>query len=219
MNITEVEKIALDVLKTTGKHTAQLILCKNNSVEMHVLCFRNDEEKDKMIEIYRKLVNSNCIDKYFMVTEAWMSDNIYIRPSENKNRKECLIIQEFRSDLFCQSIINIFHRENKKIVFDDRQKVVYGKDTKEFKTIWNFYLEDVMDESMQNVYLDEFIKSVGGKKKFDESMDKLVNVGTKIMNLTSPEDKKKLRDTAIKMIREGKVVPKDKIEDKIENVQ
>lgn len=205
MKINEIEKIAKDVLKETGQHSPQLMIETDKRLEIHVLQFRDRKEKEKMCKLYREMINIRKIKSYFVVMEAWMGQNIYKMPSEDKKHsKECLIVQEFNSDLKHKMIVNIFHKKNKKIIFDKRKILDYKK-LKDFNSPWNFYLEDSIEEHMSKARIDDFYKRLGGEKKFDDMLDK----AEKEFGQKFKINRDMIKDKMLEMIKEGRVIPKE----------
>jgi len=124
LTLQKVEQMAMECLEKTGKHSPQIIVETPHGVVMVVLCFRNQDEKKKMHEQIRGLIQKSKVNNYFYVAEAWMSeqkkDNPAILPSRDIDRKEVLIVSEFRKDGFGESIMNEFERKGDSIIWKAR---------------------------------------------------------------------------------------------------
>jgi hypothetical protein len=168
MNIEEIENIAKKIMEESGSHTAQIMLDIGNAYEIMVLCFRDTEEKIKMCKSIRELVNARNISRYFFITEGWISGNPAIMPSDDPNRKEGLIIQEFNRNLKNKAVINVFDRVKGKIRWVKRD-FRDTTDSEEFSA-WNFFVEDAGSERIQKVRVDYFLKNID-KKKLDKELE------------------------------------------------
>jgi hypothetical protein len=166
LSVEEIEKVAKDVMDSSGSHSPQLMLETKEGVQCYVLIFEADDEKEKMCEMMRYRVNSLGIDRYWIVMETWLGGNPFVRPSMDKDRVEALLVQEVRRDLCNITIINRFSRDkNEKIVWGNRDVVTGSKD---FHSQWNFFIEDDKDgEVWASIRVDYAInmmkKSIGYK--------------------------------------------------------
>jgi hypothetical protein len=162
MDINQIEQIAKDVLVSSGKHSLQLIVERMTVAKVEVNLFilsYDDEQKEKMLKSLRLLINNGSVNRYFMVTEAWMSKDLYTVPSKASDREEVLVICEFNRDSEKnKTLFNKFTRVDNKIVFTER-KLLEGKEFNGYSR-FNFFVEDVMDEVMLKARIDESLKSV-----------------------------------------------------------
>ena len=162
MNITEIETIAKDVLVSSGRHSLQLILERMTASKVEIDLFvlnYGDEQKEKMLESLRLLINNGSVRRYFMVTEAWMSKDISTVPSKADDREEVLVICEFNRDSnYNKTLFNKFIRIDGKIVFTERN-LIEGKEFQGYSR-FNFFVEDVMDEVMTKTRIEESFKHI-----------------------------------------------------------
>ena len=113
-----------------------------------MVCFpmKDDEEKKLMREKMKKFISKNEIVKYILVMETWISvkkiDEVdiknLIRPSDDIDRKEALVITEFKEgEKLTKSKIIFFYRS-------ESNKIVWGEETKfqKGKSIWNVWGEE-----------------------------------------------------------------------------
>ena len=158
----DMRHINMDILVKTIKN----ILVSENSVNTHIflpgqpikyipLLFSNNEEKEVLKMLLRAFIIKQKIDHYFFISEAWVAkekfDDIikFVGPVKDRpNKTEALIISKFSKDMKNKYIMVPFRRDGDKIVFE---KEIDMTDSDTYRTSWNFYVEDVMDEVYQNL--------------------------------------------------------------------
>lgn len=142
IKIDDIEKIAKHILEANGNHQPQLMFVKSNGkVETYVIPFKDDDDKNFVLSLFKTKVEKENIDYYFHITEGWLSTNTKTRPSNDSDKKECLIISKYSKDMKNEMIIHIFGRgECGKIIWIDK---TYSNDNTQFKSRWNFYLENI----------------------------------------------------------------------------
>ncbi len=204
MNIKKIEEIAVDVMEKNKRHTPQIMLIdkKTKNITCMLIYFDNEDEKDNNLKVIREKIHKDKIEQYFVVVESWIGQNPYIQPSKDPNKKEALIIMEYNKNNPTQSnsIFRTFEKNDNEIVWIDRKEEINNEQN---KSRWNFYLEDVMSESIENIRLEQFFKE-NPKEKFEEDIKKFC---TK-MGLNDDEIII-LKKMMIKKIKQGLVVPKD----------
>jgi len=148
--IYKLEEIGKLVTETTGSHSPQVVVVeKTGKLAIIVMPFKNDSDKEKGLMVLRKTVQAKHIDRYFVIMEAWIGKNIQIRPRDDKERKEALCVTEYTRSLTFRSIINFFHKEEGKVIWDKREE--YDNKDRHTTSRWNVYLEDAMDENVENI--------------------------------------------------------------------
>ena len=152
MTIEKIEEIAKDVLVKQGTHRPQLMIDTDKGLEVALLLFSNDMEKDLMLFLLRKRVQLEKINRYFTIMEGWVGKNLHIRPRDDSEREEALIISEFRRDMNNKMIMHKFTHEGDKIVWGER--ITMGKDW-DSATIWNVFVEDAMEERIKQAIKNE----------------------------------------------------------------
>jgi len=167
-----IEKTAKSIIESGRQHTPMVFMEQNNEISTYVLIFKNDEEKQKTIKKLRCVVQENKIKHYFVVMEGWIGNNPHVRPKNDVNRKEALIISEFMltdKKSIRKVIVQTFTRENDKIVWGKRE--VNTDEDGEQHHAWDFFREDVMDEVSETIrrkaLVDE-IKHIDFDEKFEE---------------------------------------------------
>ena len=161
--IKKVVDIAKDTLVSIGSHSPQFIGVGKDGAVMSSLIFSGDRERDIAIEAVRALVKLHDIRRYWIIIEAWKSEvkygeKIYRRASQDIDRKECLMISEFSSDMKNFNVCIPFKKENDNVIFEKETA------SKEYHSIWNVYLErqgidERFDKDIKRIN-DEFIKKL-----------------------------------------------------------
>lgn len=172
LTIKDVVKIAKQVLEETGQHNAQVIYEDGKGYSIGLLMFENDMEKEVMLRGMRQNFQEQKVEHYFVINEAWTirfdpknKPKEFIRPSKHKDRTECLVVSEhFKLDSRNNKTIIIpFHREGKKIIFEEEVESIGADSTSR----WNFFLElDGVDER-----LDKEFGGKNGNKKTQNNQD------------------------------------------------
>jgi hypothetical protein len=141
-----IEQAAKQVLQTSGHHVPQIMIVnEEDQIEMMLIPFMNDEVKEKAMSLFREIIQKRKINEYFIVLEGWKTtikpnqELPKIRPRDDPNRTECLIIAQYKRDLTTKTIMIEFSHKDGKIVFGERTETT-NKDNHFDR--WNFYLED-----------------------------------------------------------------------------
>lgn len=161
----KLEKTAQEVLKKTGKHTPQIMYKYNGEMVVALLCFDGDEAKDKMLEVLRNLISEKRVEHYFVIMETWVGENMNVRPSKDSKRKEALMITEYKKDLTVNMVMHLFHKENEKVIFDEKQELSTTDEGAELSSRWNFFLEDAMDEIIERKRIEQFNQDVSEEER------------------------------------------------------
>ena len=155
LKIEEIEVVSKEVLEKQGHHSPQIMFELNGKINIGILKFENDIEKNLMMKSMRELIHKEKINSYVIIMEAWISTRHsddttpYIRPKLDPKRKECLIVSIYNRDMTTDIINNIFERDGKKIKWVDRQT---NKELTESKSMWNFYLEDLSNKEFEEYF-------------------------------------------------------------------
>jgi hypothetical protein len=161
-----IEKKAKEVLEVKGSHQPQLMGVKpNGEIVIALLMFRNNEEKEQIRQVTRHLIEKENITHYFTIMESWLSQQDgsmpYVQPSKRVDRKEALVIIEFRKGEKEKGFAQIFSRKGKKIVWGEKNELG------ESHSIWNFFLEEEgVNERMDKVVKDtneKYVKQMAKK--------------------------------------------------------
>lgn len=181
LTLQKVEQMAVECLEKTGKHSPQIIVETPQGVVMVVLCFRTIDEKKQIHESIRTLVQRSGVNNYFYVTEAWMTkqtkDNPVMSPSRSVDRKEVLMIAEFKRDGFGKSIMREFKRKDDKIIW---QECAVQKNNETSSFVDFFSDPDAVRSKMNEgafqhnkEYMENFSKQLF--KKYGAEFEKCVN--------------------------------------------
>jgi len=159
-------KDAKEDIESGGDFTPKVFaLGEDGQWTMMVMIFGDDEEKVKIRDSIRKLINTINCTKYIVVMDAWMKiidkqkPEPSIRPGRWVDRKECIIITEYNKDMTGRTMGITYERKGDIIVFKDEfSKNILGEG------YWNFFLEKKgLEERMSKVWKkmdDEYIRSI-----------------------------------------------------------
>jgi len=209
LTLKKVEDMAVVQMETNGQHSPQIMIEHEGTVAMVVLCFRNTKEKDQMFDKIRGMVTRSKVDSYFYISEAWMSEQNentpMIRPRQRVDRKEILIMAEFRKDRKNKSVIREFKKSaDGKIVWGDRKAMDDGERSVSFI---DFYankeeVSKIMDadaEKAHSKYLNNLSKKMAKKysaefkKVLDNSDDEGFNKLMDKLQAEAEAEKKRIR--------------------------
>jgi hypothetical protein len=158
VQIEDIEKQAKLCLEETGEHKPQLMIENGKVVEIMLLIFETNEEKDVMYKAMRKHIDTIQCSRYFVIMEGWAGNSSNIPPSKQPNKKEVLIISEFQRNMKNKIIINYFTRDGKKINWGERH---FSDKNDEMVSRFNFFVEDTEEtqkEIIKNARWQMFIK-------------------------------------------------------------
>lgn len=208
MNINEIKKIAIQNLKR-DKHLVQAFLFLDEHVNVIPVNYKNDEEKDKIIEAFKKIVKEKNITKYWHVAEAWVSSNPHVnRPRDDLYREEVLMISEYTKDNVKEIAIP-FKRKNNEIKMKKERHLEDGTSVSRFNVFQNkdinkidmrtYDLINRIKEANMSEFCKKFKNEYIKKEKDKEKIEK-------VKNLTEKE----IKDTLIKNIkkhaRKGEII-------------
>jgi len=175
----------------------------DKSIDMIILNFSTDEEKEMQLNIMRKKINEENIIKYWAIMEGWVGSNPFILPSRDFERKEAIIILEFDKKTMMTKLVMIpFEKKDNKIIWKERSYEDDMEDnTCHFSSMWNFYKEDVSEEMLKKLKTESIYKKIDNISK--DQMDKIVRQARKKLNddtITEEKIKKELKSQAKKMV-------------------
>jgi hypothetical protein len=109
-----------------------------------VILMKNEQAKRDAVEALRKVIYANNIDRYILSMIAWTT------PIKGKHeKKEALIVIEFKKGDEGQYSIFPFNRDHNQIIFNNGDKSITT--TKNLVSIWNVFLEtDGVEEHLKN---------------------------------------------------------------------
>jgi hypothetical protein len=148
MSLYRIEEIAKNVIVASGSHQPQIMFDIKDKIVATVLMFQDDKQKLVFQKAFRTFITDAKIPKYWVIMEGWLGNKAKVRPRDDSEKKEALIIQEFSSDLKSKTIINVFHKKDGQVIFDERKE--FDEKCEQAST-WNFYLEDCMAEKMDQL--------------------------------------------------------------------
>ena len=155
--IDDITKLAKDMLIAQGFVRNHLVAFKDNKLMYFPVVHKDtDEDKDMMLIALRKIIINLNVDCYFHITEAWMSQDITTRPKLAADKKEVLLIQKFSKDLSFENRMIWFHKEGNQIIFEKEDIMKKA----EWRSRFNFYMEDCMEESIATQRIEKIVKEV-----------------------------------------------------------
>jgi hypothetical protein len=129
--ISELKQMAKELL-IKDKYHNPLIIMENRTGKMELFgaTFKDDTDKDIFAMMINKMLESGKYKSYLFISESWVvkqnKDKALplCRPSQHKDRRECLILN-YRDDMGNGKMIIItFNRIDDKIVFDAEEENV-----------------------------------------------------------------------------------------------
>lgn len=114
--------------------------------------FKDDREKDAVVNFIRTVIDRAKVDYYFFIMEAWIAeakkDSEYIRPRDNPKRKECIVVSKFsmrKKDI----VVTIpFKRLRNTIIFEKERSLIDNVYSR-----FNIFKEELsFDEVMRKSY-------------------------------------------------------------------
>ena len=175
----------------------------DKSIDMIILHFSTDDEKEMQLNMMRKKINDENIIKYWTIMEGWIGSDPFIRPSRDFERKEALIILEFDKKTMMTKFVMIpFEKKDNKIIWKKRLYEENIEDhTYHFSSMWNFYKEDVSEEMLKKIKIESIYKKIDDISK--DQMDEMVKKSRKELNddtITEEKIKKEMKKQAKKMV-------------------
>lgn len=186
IQIDDVIDMAKQVLVASGKHSPQLII-EDKQGALHIVVMQFDTKtRDLTVRQIREMVYRLDSERYFVIMEAWMSiidakKKLIRAPRYDVDRKEILMISEYRKDMDNKAIGFPFHREKGEIIFDEPMGMGRDKIT-EIASLWNAFVElEGVEERMQKGMeeaKEQFFESVA-KQIFEKFKPRLEKAKTK----------------------------------------
>lgn len=192
------------MLSNQGEVMMQFHIEKKDGFEVHVVpSLPDDEAKNTVIDFLKVYVKRYNVERYFMMHEGWIAQDLFGgRPSKQKNRKEGLIISEFKKNCDAKTIICLFHKEKDKIVFDEEHE------QGESSTPFNVFLEDATGERVEQARLEEYRKLLKEKyKDTDAHYARIAKRATEEIGRTITGDE--VKEQVEQLVRKGRITPTD----------
>lgn len=180
--------------------------CKKGQVPCHILIptekgfacvifeWKDAVEKDNMFARARQLISEMKPEYYYYVSEAYMSHDVKYQPSQDPNRKDILIVCEYRKDLKNKTYLIPIIRDNGQVTFGEE---IVTTEKNEQQSRFNFYLEDVSEEFHEKILIENMIESIPQKIK-----DGLKETFTKAMGYPpTEEDMEKIYHAIVKLYK------------------
>jgi len=208
MEIEDIIKIQKAELESTKDLLAKIIFEKDSGLTVIGLMFRNNSEKTFMRRAVLNALRNQNIEKYWFASTAWyLTENVnekgkqlYRQPSRDVNRKECLIIIEFRKDKNNKMFFFDIQRKNDTITFSEEKS-----STKIMDSYWDLW----ESEHQLDIKNDEYVTGVN-KAFITNSLKEIMKDKINLINdETSEEDIAKMAMETMKEFME-KVKEQDK---------
>lgn len=148
VDIELIERKAKEIVEKGKEHVPMVFLESEGEIDIKVIPFKNDKEKEIILNILRDYVQKKNIKRYWVVMESWLGNNPEIRPRRDINRREALTILEFNSDFERKALILKFTRDKNGNVSWEERNVIEGD---KIVSRWDFYREDVVEERMEEL--------------------------------------------------------------------
>lgn len=114
---------AKEMLLKDGKLVPMAFMQHEDNIDIIALSFRDSYEKNRQLSLLRDIVRKKNAGAVFLLTESWYvttdSHHLTMEPSKDPKRKECIMIIGECEDANL-SIIQLFDRDNGKIVFGEK---------------------------------------------------------------------------------------------------
>jgi len=204
MNLKLIESTAKEALEKQGYHAPMVIAMKpDKSIDMIILHFSTDKEKEMQLNMMRTKINKENIIKYWTIMEGWVGSDPFIRPSFDFKRREAIIILEFDKKTMITKLVMLpFERKDDKIIWKERfYDDDMEKNSNHFTSMWNFYKEDVSEEVLKKIKVESIYKKIDSISK--DQMDEIVKKAREKLNdnsITEEKIKNEMKKQAKKMV-------------------
>lgn len=126
MDIKQIAEMAKENLRRDKGLIATAIVNSPKGKVVIGLDFRDDEEKEIAIDKLRELLQKIQTDHYFIISESYYvqrkkEDGIRIRPSQQPDKKEAIVITKFTKTLEDEMMLIPFRREGDNIIFEKEE--------------------------------------------------------------------------------------------------
>lgn len=158
-----IEQMAKQVIDRQGHHAPQFILIHNDKADIILIPNFTSQTKGAVNIFMRKVFQKKRPIRYYYIGEVWMktvekAEDFTRRPSEFEDRRDGLIIMEFNNDMTSKGVTYEIIKEN-----GIKPKLVNRQSMKTIDTWFNFYLEDVMNEKINQEFKKRLESERDGK--------------------------------------------------------
>jgi len=197
MEIEDVIKVEKLELVRTKDLCSKILFVKENTLNMVMLNFKNNEQKHLMRKKALELVNKLGVEAYWFSSTAWFltqekdGKNLYKRPSRDVNRKECFMVIEFRKDRKNKIYFAEIKRglQNDVVFIEDEEKNKMLNKQNNLQSYWDAWADeqemDFENKKMINENDEKFIKNAVEElvKKHSEELHNIQS-SEELLNLT-----------------------------------
>lgn len=197
MEIEDVIKVEKMELVRTQDLCSKILFVKENTLNMVMLNFKNNEQKHLMRKKALELVNKLGVELYWFSSTAWFltqekdGKNLYKRPSRDVNRKECFMVTEFRKDRKNKIYFAEIKRglQNDVVFIEDEEKNNSLNKQNNMQSYWDAWADeqemDFENKKMINENDEKFIKNAVEElvKKHSEELHNIQS-SEELLNLT-----------------------------------
>jgi len=210
MEIEDVIKVEKMELVRTKDLCSKILFVKENTLNMVMLNFKNNEQKHFMRKKALELIDKLGVELYWFSSTAWFltqekdGKNLYKRPSRDVNRKECFMVIEFRKDRKNKIYFAEIKRglQNDVVFIEDEEKNNSLNKQNNLQSYWDAWADeqemDFENKKMINENDEKFIKNTiaGLMRKHSEEIDnaKTSEDFTKLMLQIGKEAGEKLKE-------------------------
>lgn len=125
MELKDVEKISLDVLKNRKRFLPQATVINHaGRVTLVALAIENEDQKAQAIESLRTVINNEGSEEYYLGMEAWVTQINKADPSKKPIKREALVVSHFKKGSSSEVVMNFFSKtESGEIVITERVEI------------------------------------------------------------------------------------------------
>jgi hypothetical protein len=116
-----------------GSRPANFLLLPN--IGAVIIDFDTPEDKKELLLDLRECIARLHPKKYWMFSCAFVGNNPKVRPRDNPEGREIILISEYREDGSAKHFAQTFEEKDDKIVFGEQIDISGSYDS-----LWNFYL-------------------------------------------------------------------------------
>ncbi len=140
-----IERFAKKTLEDSGKHPTQIVFFRDSKVDAFNL--PDDVTNEEFRDRYRDEVLAGRIERYFVIRHMIKNTNPNIPIKTDPNKKEFILITEYKSDRTVNTVELNFKRAWSAIAWGKR---TYHEDMAKYHSKWNLYLPINLHEATQN---------------------------------------------------------------------
>jgi len=201
----ELEIAAKAIVMSGEQHQPTMFIEKpDGKMDIGQFRFSSDAAKELALKKLKEEVWKAKSNRYWIIMEAWVGKNPWVRPKYDRDRTEALIITEYdKEDTHSMMTALPFSRKGKEIIWEMRRENLGGGERGADR--WNAFMEDTLKERSIQFKKNQIEKELAeAKQKFKEELiknGKFTSEEEKALNEGAESAKKKF----FKLIEDGKI--------------